>query len=135
MKAFGHPSGADPERFHLIAPYEPNPTRWTQMDWTDQYTGTTYRITTDWPHGTRRAARVKTYGDVLQEYEWHPEPKCADAEGHRCEKPTIGLLQRRHVRVAAVKYIGKESNHLDEVELGPDPRGRERLHRVSRSTP
>lgn len=134
VKAFGHPSGADPERFHLIAPYEPDPARWTQMEWTDQYTGSKYRITTDGPHGTRRKARVKTYRDVLQEYEWHPESKCADAEGCRCEKPTIGLLQRRHVRVAALKYIGKESNHLDEVDSGlihaaesvyteyPDPR-------------
>ena len=78
--------------------------------------------------------RVKTYGDVLQEYEFHPESKCADAHGKPCSKQTIGLLQRRHIRVGQIKYIGKESNSLEDVESGlihseqsvyteyPDPR-------------
>src|SRR4029078_12073514 len=38
VKAFGHPRGVNPERFHLVAPYEINPTRWVKMLWTDQYT-------------------------------------------------------------------------------------------------
>jgi hypothetical protein len=25
---FGHPAGYTPERFHLIAPFEPDPRRW-----------------------------------------------------------------------------------------------------------
>ena len=77
---------------------------------------------------------MKTYGDVLQEYEFHPESKCADAHGKPCSKQTIGLLQRRHIRVGQIKYIGKESNSLEDVESGlihseqsvyteyPDPR-------------
>jgi hypothetical protein len=77
---------------------------------------------------------VKTYGDVLVEYEYHPESKCADADGNICGKQTIGLLQRRHVRIDQLKYIGKESNSLEEVDAGlvhseqsvytefPDPR-------------
>jgi len=77
---------------------------------------------------------VKTYGEVLREYEFHPESKCADAKGNPCGKQAIGLLQRRHVRVDQIKYIGKESNSLEEVEAGlihsaqnvyteyPDPR-------------
>ena len=48
--------------------------------------------------------------------------------------PTIGLLQRRHVRIEQIEYIGKESNRLEDVESGmihsaqsvyteyPDPR-------------
>lgn len=72
VRAFGHPDGADPELFHLIAPWESDPKRWTQIDWIDQYSGRTYRITTLGHHGTDRAARVKTYGEVLEEYEWHP---------------------------------------------------------------
>ena len=51
-----------------------------------------------------------------------------------CNKQTIGLLQRRHVQIELVKYIGKESNSLEDVESGivhsvqnvyaeyPDPR-------------
>ena len=134
VKPFGHPIGTDPERFHLIAPYESNPREWLKRDWIDQYSGDRYRIITVGPHGTRRAARVKTYGDVLREYEYHPEAKCADADGNPCGKQAIGLLQRRHVRIAKIKYIGKESNSLEDVESGleqspesvyteyPDPR-------------
>jgi hypothetical protein len=104
------------------------------MDWIDQYSGRVYRITTQGHHGSRHAARVKTYGDVLDEYQWHPESKCADMSGEPSGKRTRGLLQRRHIRVAALKYIGKESNKLEDVESGlihaaesvytqyPDPR-------------
>src|SRR5437660_5582291 len=88
------------------------------MDWIDQYTGKCYRISTAGHHGTRQAARVKTYGEILRECEFHPESKCADADGKPCGKQTIGLLQRRHVRVEQIKYIGKESNRLEDVESG-----------------
>ena len=79
-------------------------------------------------------ARVKTYGDVFEEYEWHPEPKCADANGEPASKQTIGLLHRRHITIDHVIYIGRESNQLEDVEAGvvlagdgayteyPDPR-------------
>lgn len=118
VKAFGHPTGADPKHFHLIAPYNNKSTDWLKMDWIDQYTGNTYRITTTGHNGTKRIARVKTYGDVLREYEFHPESKCADMAGNACEKQTIGLLQRRHIRVDHLKYIGKESNQLEAVDAG-----------------
>ena len=50
------------------------------------------------------------------------------------QKQTIGLLKRRHVRIDQIKYVGKESNSLEDVESGtihseqsvyteyPDPR-------------
>jgi hypothetical protein len=118
VQPFGHPSGSDPERFHLIAPYETDPRRWLTMPWIDQYTGRPYKITTAADHGSRCAARVKTYGEVALEYEFHSESKCADANGNPCDKPTVGLLQRRHVRVDLIRYIGKESNSLEEVDAG-----------------
>jgi hypothetical protein len=133
---FGHPPGTDPQHFHLIAPYEPDPRQWTKMEWIDQYSksGKTYHITTVGHYGTRNTARVKTYGDVLQEYEYHPESKCADATGNPCSKQTVGLLERRHIKIEQTKYIGKESNALEDVASGlihseqsvyteyPDPR-------------
>jgi hypothetical protein len=61
---------------------------------------------------------VKTYGDVLREYAFHAESKCADANGNLSGKQTIGLLQRRHVRIDQIKHIGKESNMLEEIEAG-----------------
>jgi len=35
-----------------------------------------------------------------------------------CGKQTVGVLQRRHIRVAQIIYIGKESNKLEEMEEG-----------------
>jgi hypothetical protein len=58
----------------------------------------------------------------------------ADARGEPCGKQTVGLPQRRHVRIDRLIPIGKESNNLEEVEAGlvhsaenahtvyPDPR-------------
>jgi hypothetical protein len=134
VKSFGHPLGVDPERFQLISPYQTDSRQWLKKRWIDQYSGMEYRITTVGHHGDRHTARVKTYGDVLREYEYHPESKCADARGIVCGKQTVGLLQRRHIRINQIKYIGKESNSLEEVESGlehsqenvyteyPDPR-------------
>jgi hypothetical protein len=54
--------------------------------------------------------------------------------GNACEKQTVGLLQRRHVYIDLIKFIGKESNSLEDVDAGlihsdrcvyteyPDPR-------------
>lgn len=134
VQPFGHPIGADPTRFHLVAPYELDSRQWLKSEWIDQYTGKRYRIVAEGHHGSRKAARVKTYADVLCDYEIHPESKCADAGGRVCGKGTLGLLHRRHVRVGGIKYIGKESNSIDEVDAGtvheeravyteyPDPR-------------
>jgi hypothetical protein len=118
VRPLGHPPGVKPERFHLISPYETDSRQWLKKNWIDQYSGKEYRITTAGAHGDRQTARVKTYGDVLTEYEYHPESKCADADGNTCSKQTIGLMQRRHVRIERIKYIGKESNSLEEVESG-----------------
>lgn len=77
---------------------------------------------------------MKTYDDVAREDEFHPESKGADADGSACEKQTVGLLQRRHVYIDLIKYVGKESNNLEDVDAGlvhsgqgvyteyPDPR-------------
>jgi hypothetical protein len=118
VRALGHPSSVDPEHFHLIAPYESDPERWTELDWIDQYSGNAFRITTEGHHGGREVARVKTYGDVFEEYEWHPETKCADADGEPASKQTVGLLHRRHITIDHVIYIGRESNQLEDVEAG-----------------
>jgi hypothetical protein len=86
------------------------------MQWIDQYSGKRYRITASGPHGSRTVARVKSYGDVLREYECHPEAKYAGSNGAPCTKQTSGLLSRRHVAIDSITYIGKESNRLEEVE-------------------
>jgi hypothetical protein len=129
----GQPVGADPTKFHLVGPYETDARKWLETKWIDQYSAKMYRITTTDLPG-RHTARVKTYGDIATEYEFHPESKCADGDGKICTKQTVGLLQRRHIRIDQIKYIGKESNSLEEVDEGlfhsadsvyteyPDPR-------------
>ena len=123
VRKLGHPIGADPEKFHLIAPYETDPRKWETMRWIDQYSkdGKRYRISTSAPHGSRTMARVKSYADVLREYEYHPEAKCTDASGAPCRKQTLGLLGRRHVAIDGFDYIGKESNKIEQVEEGGVP--------------
>ena len=116
VRPLGHPPGADPERFQLIAPYESDSRKWLKKKWINQYSGELYNITTAGEHGSRQTARVKTYEDVLREYEFHPESKCADADGNVCDKQAVGLLQRRHIRIEKITYIGKESNKIEDVE-------------------
>jgi hypothetical protein len=118
VRPFGHPSGVRPEHFQLVAPHEPNPRRWLETEWIDRYSGKRFRISTKGHHGDRRTARVQTFGEVIEAYEYHPEAKCADADGQPCGKQTVGLLQRRHVRINMITPIGKESNSLEEVEAG-----------------
>jgi hypothetical protein len=43
------------------------------MEWIDQYSGKRYGIAAGGSHGSRTVARVKSYGDVLREYKFHPE--------------------------------------------------------------
>jgi hypothetical protein len=118
IRQFGRSSGIDAGHFHLIAPYDNNPAHWVESDWIDQYTGNIFRITTDGHYGSIETVRVKTYGDVVREYEFHPESKCADQDGHISDKQTVGLLQRRHIQIDRIVYIGKESNRLEDVEAG-----------------
>ena len=118
VNPFGHPNETDPSRFHLMAPFDYDCRNWNRMKWTDQYSGKLYLISTSLDNGTATTARVKTYEDVLDHYEYHPESKCADAFGCRCGKTTVGLLSRRHVSVRLIKFIGKESNNLENVEAG-----------------
>lgn len=118
VRPLGHPVGVDPTRFHLIAPYEINPAMWTKMNWIDQYTGKQFLISVSGNYSTRQTARVKTFADVIADYAFHAESKCANAQGAVSGRDTLGLLQRRHVKIDRVRFIGKESNELEEVDAG-----------------
>lgn len=37
----------DEERIVLVAPYEPDPSKWLKQRWYNRYTGRTYQITTE----------------------------------------------------------------------------------------
>jgi hypothetical protein len=115
---FGHPRGVDVQHFHLIAPYNPDPRQWLKMRWIDRYSGKTYRVTLS-EHATLEAeARLKSYGDVVLSYRFHPEFKSDGPGGEACDRRTRGLLRRTSIEATGVVYIGKESNKLEETEDG-----------------
>jgi hypothetical protein len=117
VKQFGQPVGVDPGRFHLIAPFEKDPSKWTKLKWIDLHSGKPFSIATT-GYSSRRTASVKTLGDFISDYRFHAEPKCADTKGKVCSDDTRGLLWRRHVQVDLIRFIGKESNLLEAVDEG-----------------
>src|SRR5262249_13013115 len=97
---------------------ESKPAKWLSLPWVDIYSGEQYGISTGTTAGGERIARVKTYGDVLDEYEYHPEAKSVDALGNPCGRSTKGLLQRRPILALRPALLGKESKRLDDVQAG-----------------
>lgn len=59
---------------------------------------------------------MRTYRDVMAEYRVHPEAKSAGPDGEPCGAATVGLLGRRDIVAGRIRYIGKESNALEEVD-------------------
>ncbi len=116
VRSWDLPNDAEPERFQLIAPFERDARKWTKLAWVDRHTGKQYAITTK-PSTQPEAVRVKSYLDVLAEYETHPESKNAGPDGAP-SRQARGLLTRLHVRIMPdkVSYIGKESNKYESVE-------------------
>jgi hypothetical protein len=122
----GHSAGADPKRFCLIAPYEPDPAKWERLAWWNVHDPASghYRISTESIYDRAGHALppgvvgVKTYRDVLHAYRVHPEPKSLGTDGRPCSRATIGLLNRRPVHTLEITHIGKEANLLDEIQAG-----------------
>ena len=105
----------DPKHFQLISPYESDPRKWSRLPWIDRQSGKRFAVTTR-PSTQPDVVHVKSYADVLAEYEAHPEDqKRLPDSAH--PRQARGLLPRRHVRMVPdkVSYIGKESNRLEEV--------------------
>jgi hypothetical protein len=121
----GFPSGTDPSRFLLIAPFESDPALWRKLTWSDVHSERPFAITTDPTHRVYHPekALVQTYRDALALFRLHPEPKSLRPDGLPCDelhKDCAGLLQRRpaFVSTGAIEYVGKEMNELDDVLAG-----------------
>lgn len=74
------------------------------------------------PEGTRYEAGVdflpRTYAELMELHDQHPERKFADAAGAPCSSHTRGLLYDLPVSVDRVKHVGKEGNELDAHRVG-----------------
>jgi len=62
----------------------------------------------------------------------HSLAKCADADGTPATKQTTGLLQRRHVRIDQIKYIGKRKREAKGQNSLPEPQAAPTLTRLCR---
>lgn len=103
-----------------IAAFESDPRRWLNADWYDRRSGKRLQITTEHFDGDAASnmIHVGTYGDLVDEYAVHPEPKSLAPGGSRCRRSTRGLLLRRPVTAKRLMYVGKEANELEAVEGG-----------------
>jgi hypothetical protein len=105
----GHPVGADPNKFTLIAPFTKDVGRWYRLWYLNIHDGKWYRLA---PANRKRAyeAGAKTRGDYVGEYQWHPEAKSLAPDGGPCDGQTRGLLQRTPVVASGFRFIGKETD-------------------------
>ena len=104
----------------LIAPFERDAERRLMMDWADRAgpAGESYRIRIDDTLEIReKSIAVQGYGDYFDDYRRHAEAKLLEPDGRPCHPWSRGLLQPRHVELAEVRRIGKESNRLAETAL------------------
>ena len=112
------PPEVDPTRFHLVAQYSSDPREWLNLDWRDVHSRRSYRVTTETPCPPGYVALL-TYREVLERYEFHPEPKSLGSDGEPCSQRTVGVLHRRPVTAAgSPQLIGKESNDLEATQSG-----------------
>jgi len=114
------PDNEDPQRFQLVAPWEPDASKWLELNWANKYaTGSEpYVLTTDGSADGSTTARVQSYADVLAEYRVHPEPKSLAPDGKPAGWHGNGLLKRRAVTATRLVHVGKEANELDEIQAG-----------------
>jgi len=69
------------------------------------------------PKAIRIRFHLITLGDVVSEYEYHPEAKCVDAKRNASGKQTIGLLQRRHICIDEIKYVARNRTAWKRLKL------------------
>jgi hypothetical protein len=116
-----HPDPFDPSGLLPFAPFEGDATKRRHVQWFDRKSGDEIRITTAPLLGEEvpGLVRVRSYRDILIDYEGHPEAKSLGPHGEKVEKWTRGLLQRRPVEaLMPLHLIGKEANRLDDRVSG-----------------
>ena len=134
VRKLGHPIGADPERFHLIAPYETDPRKWETMRWIDQYS----RQALSDQQPRRRTAREpsrasRAMATCCASTSSIPKPSAPMPAARRAESKPLGCSAGGTSRSTSITYIGKESNQARRGRRARPPRSQRRLYRVSRS--
>jgi hypothetical protein len=106
-----------PGRTRLVAPYQRNASR--ETPWRNLYDpDVPVQVTTEASVKVNDRIRIKTYAHIISEYAFHPEAKFLDSTSVPCHRGSRGLLHCDHVHATQWAIIGKEANHLDEVQSG-----------------
>ncbi len=100
------PDGVSPDAFCLVAP-----------------AGERHRfVNRHDPKGPVYTAGVdftpKTYADLIEAYDRHPERKFAGSDGRPCRPETRGLLHDLPLVVGSIRHVGKEGNELEAHRAG-----------------
>jgi hypothetical protein len=112
------PDGLAAGKVTAVAPYTTDPAALLLQPWRNRLDGQRIEMTTR-PGGEPGKVRLKTYGDIVNEYRLHPEAKSGDPGGGLGRRGSVGLLPRLRVRAEGLpRHIGKESNRLEEAENG-----------------
>ena len=114
---FGHPVGADPEHFHLIAPYEKRPAQMGEVAVDRSVFG---EAVPDQRVARRAHATARAREELRRRARRVRVPPRGQVR--RCQRRAVrqanhGAVGRRHVTIEwPLHFIGKESNKLEEVE-------------------
>ena len=110
----GFPANIDPEHFRLVAPFESDQTKWTNLkciNIADPKDRRSYRFTTSFTSSEfGKRAVVETFENLFYRYMQHPEAKSLGPDGEPCKGDTRGLLGRAHIVAGKHRRIGKESD-------------------------
>ncbi len=95
----------------LIAPFDPDPTHWQDLDWID------YRENGDGASGSSSSKRtLRTVESYLNAYKDHPEYAYNGPDGKPCSAKTAGVLSRRPVSALNFVYQGKGMMDEDDIQ-------------------
>jgi hypothetical protein len=110
------------ERLHLIAPYETDPTKWENMDWTDIYTRKQHRVSTTINAADPNTVPAQTLHDVIEAWATNPELKSLGPDGQplrpRHQGPTPATAGQDHA----------PASHLHRQRIQPSRRSTSRDH-------
>lgn len=114
------------EDFALVASFEPDPDRWTQLWYSCTHCGKRYRIATSFDAQSAPLIDDSTlpalaYRDVINDYGVHPERKALGPDGLAVSRRTQGVLRPRRVHVVGHLAVGKETTRANEQRT-PDNR-------------
>jgi hypothetical protein len=76
-----------------------------------------FTINLPWKHGVL-IQTLKIYADILTQYPLRREAKLVTSDGRQRLRNTIVMLFPPSITISGIKYIGKETNMLDEREAG-----------------